>query len=90
MKDDQCGGCPDWTLLEDYAAMQTGIRHSGRQMVFMIEGQPDLPTMAMSPGMYGNVRRVGHDIVRDRRFINIHWSWLLSALPDSVVTVWVS
>ena len=61
VKDDACGNCGTDTTLEAYAAMQQGIWASGRSMVLSIEGQPD-PKQSSECG-YGQMRRVGHDMV---------------------------
>ena len=48
--------------------MAAAIKQSGREMVMMAEGQPDIQTMADDPNKYSgiNIRRVGHDI---------NWRW---------------
>jgi hypothetical protein len=61
VKDDACGNCGTDTTLEAYAAMQQGIWASGRSMVLSFEGQPD-PKQSSECG-YGQMRRVGHDMV---------------------------
>ena len=59
VKDDSCGSCRD--VLSDYAIMQSAIWIAGRKMVLSIEGEP--PVANCSAGGFGNMRRVGHDLV---------------------------
>jgi hypothetical protein len=62
--------------------MAAGIKASGREMVLMAEGQPDIQTMANDSRTYGgiNIRRVGHDI---------NWRWYsICSLIDLTSGLW--
>jgi hypothetical protein len=65
VKDDSCGQCvtaidTETDIETDYARMQQAINEVGQNMTLAFEGVPEITKVYT--GVYGNARRVGHDI----------------------------
>ena len=67
MKEDGCGGCSSGAdgsgVLKDIAKMQRALTATGRSIYLSEEGNANITASSSDPSTYGNVRRVGHDIM---------------------------